>query len=166
MSIPYEKECKFLVRGSDWPLSPSPQHILQGYLASDGDATVRVRRCADRAYLTIKDRQKQPGQSRAEFEYDIPLDHADYLLNQMSRQNIVEKRRHKVVYGGLPWTIDEFLGSNRGLILAEIELRPNDRFFPIPIWAGLNVTGDPRYRNSALFRHPYCEWRTPTLLVS
>ena len=166
MSIPHEKECKFLVRSSDWPLSPSPQHILQGYLTSDGNATVRVRRFSDRACLTIKDRQKLPGQSRAEFEYDIPLDHADYLLNQMCRQNIVEKRRHKVIYARFPWTIDEFLGRNQGLILAEIELHPTDRSFPIPIWAGFEVTGDPRYRNSALFRHPYCEWRTPALLVS
>ena len=158
MSIPLETERKFLVRLGDCPLSQSPERIVQGYLSSDGKVTVRVRRLEDHAVLTIKDRSVAPGGSRPEFEYEIPLDHADHLLKTCGRTP-VEKLRHKVTFAGRKWVIDQFLGRNAGLAVAEIELASPKESFPVPIWTEREVTRDTRFRNSALFLHPYAEWR-------
>ncbi len=157
MAIPLETERKFLVRESECPFSKTPDHIIQGYLASEGGLTVRVRRLEKRAVLTIKDRRIAPGGSRPEFEYDIPLDHADHLL-QSGPHAPVEKLRHRLVFAGHKWVIDQFLGANQGLILAEVELSNPDEAFPVPIWTERDVTGDCRFRNSFLYARPYGLW--------
>ncbi|MBF0561423.1 MAG: CYTH domain-containing protein [Alphaproteobacteria bacterium] len=161
MSIHWEIERKFLVAGSALPKANGVQHILQGYLTCEGPASVRVRMCDGVARLTIKDRASPPGQARAEFEYDVPLDHAHYLLTQVCPRPPLEKRRHNVTFAGFEWIIDEFMGENKGLILAEIELGKRNDAFPVPFWVGMEVTSDPRYHNSYLYQHPYCEWRWP-----
>ncbi len=158
MGIPREIERKFLVTGGGVPRVGKARHIVQGYVSSNGVATVRVRVCDGRAKLSIKDRGSPPGQGRAEFEYDIPLDHALYLLRQVCPLPPVEKLRYMITFGGHEWSVDEFLGENRGLVLAEIELDSRDAPFLAPHWVGEDVTSDPRYHNSFLYRNPYREW--------
>jgi adenylate cyclase len=109
------------------------------------------------AFLTIK---SQPaGLVRDEYEYQIPVDHAEEMLTSLCPHPLIEKVRHKVMHGGLLWEIDEFQGVNAGLIMAEVELQKPDQSFEIPEWIGREVTGDPRYSNSSLSRDPYTTWR-------
>ncbi|HVI49734.1 MAG TPA: CYTH domain-containing protein [Candidatus Sulfotelmatobacter sp.] len=159
MDIPVEIERKFLVRPGVWPVSALPTHILQGYIASSDGPSVRVRLVGDKARLTIKQTCRDPGQGRAEFEYDIPADHARYMLAEVCARPPLEKLRHAVSFAGSNWVIDEFLGNNAGLVLAEIELKKQNADFPLPIWAIQDVTRDPRFRNSFLYHHPWPEWQ-------
>lgn len=159
MDIPVEIERKFLVRPGTWPVSDVPTHILQGYIASTEGPSVRVRLVGNKGRLTIKQTSRDPSQGRAEFEYEIPADHARYMLAEICARPPVEKLRHTVSFAGSTWVIDEFLGSNHGLILAEIELKKQNASFPLPIWAAQDVTRDPRFRNSFLYHHPWPEWQ-------
>jgi CYTH domain-containing protein len=149
-----EIERKFLVRGSDWRTG-NAQRISQGYLNRDQQRTVRVRIAGAKAYLTIKGATK--GASRAEFEYEIPLKDAEFLL-LLCDGPLVEKLRHRIVYEGLIWEVDEFLGENAGLIVAEVELSSEDQVFSRPPWVGLEVTMDARYYNSNLASNPFARW--------
>ena len=97
------------------------------------------------------------GGSRLEFEYEIPLRDADHLLD-ICEKPMIEKMRFKVAEGGFVWEIDEFLGDNQGLIVAEVELQSEDQDFPKPDWVLEEVTGDPRYFNSNLIKKPYKKW--------
>jgi len=150
-----EIERKFLVKGTSWRTVHGVRYS-QGYLNRDKGRTVRVRVAGDRAFLTIKG--ETHGATRAEFEYAIPVADAQALL-AMCDGPLVDKVRHEVVHGGLKWEIDEFLGDNTGLVIAEIELKSEDQPFSRPDWLGEEVTGDPRYYNSNLAAHPYREWR-------
>lgn len=160
MDIPVEIERKFLVRSGKWPVSGVPLHIVQGYITSEDGPSVRIRLVGDRARLTIKQPTRDPGQGRAEFEYDIPPDHARYMLTEVCAYPPVEKLRHQVSFAGCRWVVDEFLGVNNGLVLAEVELPRQDATFPVPIWAAQDVTRDPRFRNSFLYHHPWSEWQS------
>jgi adenylate cyclase len=145
--MPLEIERKFLVRGDEWRLSrPAGQRFCQGYLA-DERATVRIRRAGERACVTIKGRRE--GIARAEYEYLIPVDDAEELL-QLCRKPLIEKTRYPVRHGDHVWSIDVFGGINTGLVIAEIELNQPDEPFSRPPWIGREVTHEPRYRNSAL----------------
>ena len=97
------------------------------------------------------------GASRPEFEYEIPRQDADQLLD-ICEKPLIEKTRFKVVVEGFVWEIDEFFGENQGLIVAEVELESEDQEFPRPDWVGEEVTGDPRYFNSNLIKNPYKMW--------
>ena len=141
-----EIERKFLVDKAKWVAPNKGCYFQQGYLAQDG-CTLRVRIAQDKAYLTIKG--KTIGFSRAEFEYEIPVEDARALM-QMSLYPPIEKIRYKVEVGGKLWEVDEFLGANSGLLLAEIELQSEDETFDMPIWVEKEVTGDARYYNSSL----------------
>lgn len=155
--MPIEIERKFLVTGNGWRgLGPATLY-RQGYLCRDKERTVRVRLAGDTARLTIKGRNT--GGVAAEFEYRIPLADAQYMLDNIAEQPIIEKKRHKVPFRGFIWEVDEFLGDNTGLILAEVELRSVDQSFALPDWAGKDVTGDPRYFNSNLVTNPYRQWK-------
>lgn len=158
MTLPIEIERKFLVRTGDWQAGVVEfGRIRQGYLNQAGGTTVRVRRCDQTATLAIK--TFRDALARIELEYDIPTDHADYLLRAVCDRAPVEKIRHQVVEYGVTWVVDVYHGANDGLITAEIELaRPDDSFI-LPDWIGPEVTNDPRYSNSRLFRYPYAEWR-------
>jgi adenylate cyclase len=133
--------------------------MRQGYLTSDPMRTVRVRIEGERAVITIK--SKSIGATRGEWEYEIPVPDAVELLERLCEQPLVEKVRHRIVYGGHTWEVDEFLGENAGLVVAEIELGSEDEAFEKPDWIGQEVTGDPRYYNSSLIRLPYSIWKTP-----
>ena len=149
-----EIERKFLVQGNDWRVAPAVFYS-QGYLSRDKARTVRVRIAGDEAFLTIKG--QSVGASRAEFEYPIPVTDARALL-AMCEQPLIEKYRRKIAYEGFIWEVDEFLGENLGLVVAEIELPAEDTVFAHPAWLGQEVTDDVRYFNSNLARHPFSRW--------
>ncbi|KAF6000765.1 hypothetical protein F1559_003234 [Cyanidiococcus yangmingshanensis] len=133
-------------------------HYAQGYLCAEPDRTVRVRIAGHEAFLTVKGRTR--GYTRAEYEYPIPLRDAEELLETLCPPPLVEKVRYRIPASepGLVWEIDEFLGDNAPLILAEIELPTEDTSFERPGWLGQEVTDDERYYNASLQRHPYRLW--------
>ena len=150
-----EIERKFLLKNDNWRDGAVGVHYKQAYLNEKGDNTVRVRIEGDKAKLTIKG--KSSNISRLEFEYDIPMEDAEALFT-LAKTPIVEKFRYKIMYAGNCWEVDEFLGLNRGLVVAEIELESETQSFEKPDWIGMEVSGDKRYTNDNLARKPYCEW--------
>lgn len=151
-----EIERKFKVVGEYKELAHNSMHLVQGYLAS-GRLTVRVRIADKGAWLTIKGASPDGGLSRYEWERPIELKEALELL-QLAEGALIEKRRYLVEYEGHTFEVDEFEGDNEGLTIAEIELQSADEEFARPAWLGEEVTGQKRYYNSHLRRHPYKEW--------
>lgn len=151
-----EIERKFLLFNSDWRKEVyASRQISQGYLSSDSGRTVRIRISDQQAFITIKG--KTQGTSRAEFEYEIPLNDAQQLI-QLCEHPIIKKVRHLVKFEEKVWEIDEFAGDNRGLIVAEIELDTEEETITLPDWVGKEVSHDARYFNASLIRHPYNQW--------
>jgi CYTH domain-containing protein len=150
-----EIEHKFLVTSNDWRIN-EPVQIRQGYLNRDPDRTVRVRTAGNQAWITVKGRTT--GSVRSEFEYPIPLNDADALLLLCERP-LLEKRRYHFEHDGRTWEVDEFLGENEGLVVAEIELDTPDAEFSMPSWIGVEVTYDSRYFNSNLSVSPFTTWK-------
>lgn len=150
-----EIERKFLVEGAPWR-GVRGVKLRQGYLSDAAGATVRVRIAGAKAYLTIKGKTR--GFSRAEFEYAVPLKDARALL-KLCGGRLIEKTRYRILFGGLVWEVDRFEGANRGLVLAEVELRRESQRVKRPLWARAEVTRDRRYYNSSLSRRPYRAWR-------
>ena len=151
-----EIERKYLLKNNDWrKLSTSSFKIKQGYLNSNIERTVRVRRIGDKALLTIK--SKNEGITRSEYEYEIPVEDAISLLD-LCEKPIIEKTRSIVVFENKTWEIDEFEGENKGLIIAEIELSSENEEFIVPSWIGKEVSDDERYYNSSLILNPFCRW--------
>ncbi|WP_371826920.1 CYTH domain-containing protein [Microvirga sp. VF16] len=148
--MPVEIERKFLVTHDGWRTPEPGQRYHQGYLCK-GEITVRVRRAAFHAFLTVKGGGS--GRIRPEFEYEIPVDEAEELL-KLCRQPLIEKVRHEVWHAGMVWHVDEFAGENAGLVLAEVELSHPDQSVVLPDWIGEEVTSDERYRNSRLADAP------------
>ena len=151
-----EIERKFLVNGDQWRSPGVGQRYCQGYLPTQDNVTVRVRIVGEKAYLTLKGPTQ--GMSRSEFEYDIPVTDAEILLNTLCQRPWIEKWRYRIPMGDLVWEVDEFLGENQGLILAEVELVSEDQTLDLPDWIGQEVTGDRRYYNSNLVNYPYQQW--------
>ena len=151
-----EIERKFLVSSEDWRPPQSGTLYRQGYLCTDPQRTVRIRISGGAAILAIKGHGE--GLARPEFEFPIPATDAEMLFEQCCLQPLVEKYRYRIPYAGLTWEVDEFLGANHGLILAEVELERVDQPVALPSWVGAEVTGDPRYYNAYLARHPYTGW--------
>lgn len=152
-----EIERKFLVDTELWQApTAGGQRLRQGYLARGGGCTVRVRAGEEEAWLTLKG--PTSGISRAEFEYPIPLADASELLETFCADAVVEKTRHNVMVEGAHFQVDVFAGSNAGLVVAEIELETPTQPFPRPDWLGLEVSEDPRYRNSRLAQMPWRNW--------
>ncbi len=147
-----EIERKFLVLGVEWRLGTTGQLYRQGYLSTQIDRTVRVRLVGDKGYLTVKGRTL--GATRPEFEYEIPADDANVMLNDLCEKPLIEKTRYKIAYENLTWEVDEFHGENSGLILAEVELEDEEQSIDKPDWVGDEVTSDPRYFNSNLVANP------------
>jgi adenylate cyclase len=152
-----EIERKFLVTGGAWRAQASAQtRFSQGYLSRDPARTVRVRIAGEQAFLTIKGATH--GATRAEFEYAVPLADAQALLS-LCDGPVVEKIRHLCPHEGMTWEVDEFLGANAGLVVAEIELQSESQPFAMPAWLGTEVTGDGRYVNANLAVKPFSSWR-------
>lgn len=154
MSVEIER--KFLVRGIAWKTLGQSTSIRQGYLSTHPDRVVRLRIEDAVATLTIKGRSV--GATRGEWEYPIPVDDANALLQTLCERPLIEKTRTRVVHDGMLWEVDEFFGDNLGLVVAEIELDTEDQLFTKPDWIGAEVTHDPRYFNSSLLKHPYANW--------
>lgn len=156
-----EIERKFLLRDDSWRSCVSASAVFkQRYLpfrSGPEHLSGRIRIAGSRAWITIKSAVK--GFSRDEFEYEIPLEDAEQMLERFCTGNTVSKIRHTVEYLGYRWEIDEFLGENAGLIVAELELESENQRFPIPPWLGEEVTGDYRYSNSVLAENPYSSWQ-------
>src|SRR5690554_4812986 len=162
-AMPIEIERKFLVTGDGWRAAAHDVlPMAQGYINDLGamdrgaqKASVRVRIQGDGAFLNLKSREL--GSTRQEFDYPIPLDDARALL-ALCVGGVIDKRRHLVHHEGHLWEVDEFLGDNAGLVVAEIELASADEHFALPSWAGHEVTDASRYYNLALASRPYARW--------
>jgi len=149
-----EIERKFLVNKKKWNKPDNGCLYTQAYLAKEG-CTLRVRIAETKAYITIKG--PTVGCSRKEFEYKIPLADAQDMMKLTLYPPIV-KIRYMQEIGGKIWEIDEFLDSNEGLIVAEIELNSEQESFVKPEWVEKEVTSDKRYTNASLSKHPYKAW--------
>lgn len=154
--MPVEIERKFLVCGDEWREEADGTLLRQGYLNTGKGCIVRIRTAGDKAFLTIKG--PTTGISRPEYEYEIPLQDATELLHSLAQQPIIEKVRYCVPREGHVWEVDEFLGDNTGLVLAEVELEDEAEQVDKPRWVGKEVTDDARYRNTALAKNPYSHW--------
>ncbi|MCF0235435.1 MAG: CYTH domain-containing protein [Bacteroidaceae bacterium] len=152
-----EIERKFLVRGNFKTAATRHTRLSQGYIAAGNGRTVRVRISSDRGFLTIKGPSVNGGLSRYEFETEISLADARDLL-QLAVTPIIDKVRWIVPVGQHEFEVDEFLGDNAGLIVAEVELQSETEPFERPDWLGQEVTGQRRYYNSSLTTLPYCLW--------
>jgi adenylate cyclase len=152
-----EIEHKFLLANADWRNEiKHTVHYKQGYLSSSPLSSVRVRISASQAWINIK--SATIGNHRQEFEYAIPLPDAHAMLDDLCIKPLIEKIRHFVYRDPHIWEIDEFMGDNAGLIVAEIELSQLDETFSKPDWLGIEVTTDIRYYNNQLSKHPYKDW--------
>ncbi len=152
-----EIERKFLLCGESWRNGATGTMYRQGYLNSAKERTVRIRTVGEGAFLTIKG--ITVGATRAEYEYPIPFDDCNAMLDTLAEKPLIEKKRYKINYGGLIWEIDEFFGDNKGLIVAEVELQSEVQRFDKPEWIGEEVSGDPRYFNSNLIKNPFTKWQ-------
>ena len=151
-----EIERKFLLKNNSWKAVADDGTVLkQAYLNTDPERTVRIRIKKDKGYLTIKG--KTVKSTRQEFEYEIPFDEANDLL-QLCEAPIIEKTRYLVEVNELTWEIDIFEGVNAGLEVAEIELTNEDQQVILPNWIGKEVTDDARYYNSSLVSCPFSLW--------
>ena len=150
-----EIERKFLVVDSSWDDGSAGVRMAQGYLSQDPDRTVRIRLAEDRAWITVKGRTR--GITRAEFEYELPVEDAWHLLD-LCLPSVIEKTRHRVDCGDFLWEIDVFHGANEGLVLAEVELAEESDSPELPPWVGAEVSDDPRYFNANLAVCPFCEF--------
>ena len=151
-----EIERKFLIQDASIVDSLACERLTQGYLSHDKNATVRVRLAGHQGWLTIKG--KTVGATRSEFEYPVPQEDARQMLDELCTAGVIDKTRYRLPQGELCWEIDVFHGDNDGLIVAEIELPSEDTPFDRPAWLGEEVTGDPRYYNSALSSTPFNQW--------
>ena len=155
--MPQEIERKFLVKGEYKSQAYAQNRIIQGYISSARGRTVRVRIRGGRGYLTIKGASDTSGISRYEWEKEIPLAEAGELM-KLCEPGIIDKTRYLVRCGNHVFEIDEFYGENEGLTVAEVELSSEDEPFVKPAFIGREVTGDVRYYNSQLMKHPFTTW--------
>ena len=151
-----EIERKFLVRGNTWRGQDGGKRYRQGYLSIVKERTVRVRTTGDKGFITIKG--MSVGATRSEYEYEIPLADANEMLDRLCERPLIEKTRYRVSHEDLVWEIDEFEGDNRGLIIAEAELKDETQSVTLPGWIGQGVTDDPRYFNANLVANPFSKW--------
>lgn len=152
-----EIERKFLVKGNDYRNAAVPVVYRQGYLAIFSNREIRVRIAGEKSFITVK--SKVDDTTRHEFEYAIPLEDAEFMLDNLCGGSVIGKRRYRIPQGMLCWEVDEFLGDNEGLVVAEIELPHADFPFEKPAWVGEEISGDDRYLNAALSLNPYKNWK-------
>jgi adenylate cyclase len=150
-----EIERKFLVLNDAFiDLAVTKNRIVQGYLNSIPERTVRIRIKGEKGFLTIKGKGNDSGTTRLEWEREIPLAEAEQLLT-LCEKGIIDKTRYEIPSGKHTYEVDVFTGENAGLIVAEIELTSENEPFEKPSWLGQEVTGDEKYYNAYLSNHPY-----------
>ncbi|MFY8166905.1 MAG: CYTH domain-containing protein [Sediminibacterium sp.] len=154
-----EIERKFLVTSTEF-LSESVQsnRIVQGYLNSNPERTVRVRIKGNKGFLTIKGKGNESGTTRFEWEKEIEVTEAEQLL-LLCEDGVIDKIRYEIPFGMHLYEVDVFEGDNKGLIIAEIELEDENESFEKPNWLGEEVTGDDRYYNASLSVSSYKNWQ-------
>lgn len=152
-----EIERKFLVKNDGWRGKAKPCYYRQGYIARTVERTARIRVADTKGFITIK--IKVGPISRHEFEYEIPLQDANALLDSLAPEEIIEKNRYTFKECGHVWEIDEFLGANAGLIVAEVELASEEEKVELPAWAGEEVSKISKYFNASLAQSPYGTWK-------
>ncbi|MCG2429741.1 CYTH domain-containing protein [Aequorivita xiaoshiensis] len=154
-----EIERKFLITSEAFKKEAYKRtRIAQGFLNTHPERTVRIRLKGDNGYITIKGKSNKSGLSRFEWEKQISLNEAKELL-LLCERGIIEKTRYEVLVGDHIFEIDEFMGENKGLIMAEVELNSEGEVFTKPEWLGQEVTGDIRYYNSQLSLNPFKNWK-------
>lgn len=151
-----EIERKFLVKGNAWKKATKGIVYRQGYLSSVKERIVRVRTMENKGFLTIKGITK--GISRSEFEYEISAEDANIMLDEICEKPLIEKKRYKIAVGSLVFEVDEFFGENKGLVVAEVEIKDEKQKIDLPDWIDEEVSGDPRYFNANLILHPFTKW--------
>ncbi|MDO8527152.1 MAG: CYTH domain-containing protein [Deltaproteobacteria bacterium] len=151
-----EIERKYLVKSFEWKNTTKGVLYRQGYLSTAKERIVRVRTGGKKGFLTIKG--LTVGVTRSEFEYEIPIADANALLDNLCEHPLIEKNRYKVTHAGLTWEIDDFLGENVGLVVAEVEIGDENQKIDLPKWVGQEVSADPRYFNSNLIKNPFTRW--------
>lgn len=156
----YEIERKFLLKSDAWrSLVYKKIHIKQAYFCNTAKASLRVRVTDETAFLSSKTMTRDI--RRHEFEYEIPRQDAQFMVQHMCTGSAIIKQRHLVrVDDRHVWEIDEFEGDNEGLVVAEIELRQESEEYIKPDWVGKEVSDDPRYTNVSLVNNPYKQWTT------
>ena len=150
-----EIERKFLLKNDSWRNLAKGTLYKQGYLTTHKDRTVRVRIIGNNAFLTIKGASMGP--ERLEFEYPLPINDAELLIS-LCEKPIIEKERYRIKMQDITWEIDDFYGENKGLVIAEVELKSADQLFIKPDWIGEEVTDDVRYFNANLVKNPFSKW--------
>ena len=154
-----EIERKFLVRSILYRNgATSKERIIQAFLNTNPERTVRVRIKGNTGFLTVKGKSNQAGTTRFEWEQEIDVKDAKNLL-PLCEPGVIDKTRFKVKKGSHTFEIDEFHGENDGLVLAEVELRDENEPFERPDWLGEEVTGDIQYYNSQLGQRPFKTWK-------
>jgi adenylate cyclase len=151
-----EIERKFLVKGNSWRAQAHGKRYRQGYLSTVKERTVRVRVAGEQGFITVKG--ITIGDTRPEYEYEIPLADANEMIDKLCERPFVEKTRYRIPQGEVVFEVDEFEGVNRGLIVAEVELKSEDQKFDKPAWLGDEVSNDPRYFNANLVAKPFTTW--------
>lgn len=153
-----EIERKFLVTSEAYKtLAFKSTRIVQGFLNTDPDRTVRVRIKGDKGFITVKGRSNAAGTIRTEWEKEIDVDDARSLL-ELCEEGVIDKIRYEISAGKHIFEVDEFFGENLGLTVAEVELAEENEVFLKPDWLGDEVTGEPKYYNSQLSKHPFVTW--------
>lgn len=153
-----EIERKFLVKNTHFiKESHNKNYIEQGYLNSHKERAVRVRITDNKGFLTVKGISNTAGTSRFEWEKEISVEEAKLLLT-ICEPGVISKTRYLVKANTHTYEIDLFEGDNQGLIVAEIELNNENEHFEKPEWLGEEVTGQTKYYNSQLSKHPYKNW--------
>ncbi|WP_373741927.1 CYTH domain-containing protein [Neisseria sp.] len=151
-----EIERRFLLADDSWRNHASaPVTMQQGYLSVEKERTIRVRIIGNRAWLTLKGYISDV--SRSEFEYKIPPEHAQTMMDTMCPFKL-EKQRHTIAFEGFVFEIDEYFGENAPLIVAELELPSEDTPFAKPAWLGREITSDSRFTNAYLSKYPFSQW--------
>ena len=154
-----EIELKFLIKSTDFKNESSKKlYIKQGFLNSDKVRTVRVRITGGKGFITVKGKSNIAGTTRFEWEKEIPIKEAQQLL-LLCEKGIIEKNRYFIKNNDHIFEVDEFLGENKGLVIAEVELSNEDEYFEKPEWLGEEVTGKIAYYNSNLSKKPYSLWK-------
>lgn len=158
-----ETERKFLVTSMEFKNEAfDKSRIVQGFLSTDPQRTVRIRINGKKGFLTIKGGSNKSGLTRFEWEKEIELNEAEHLL-KLCLPGKIEKIRHLVKVDNHIFEVDEFLDENHGLIIAEIELKDEKEMFTKPSWLGKEVTGETKFYNSQLSMNPYNSWKNEIL---
>ncbi len=155
MSIEIER--KFLVKNDAFKDLAQAEIYHQGFLSTNKERVVRVRISDQRAWLTIKGISE--GATRQEFEYEIPVGDAKYIIDKICKKPTILKKRYRISIDEFIWEVDEFLDENQGLVLAEIELARENQEIKLPIWIGKEVTANKKYYNAYLVKHPFNTWK-------